>query len=172
MRWQGVAYRAHDPRWSWAPLSGEGAAAKGGRFNPVGVPALYLALTLEGMFFEMGHGFAYRFEPLTVCSYLVDVDGVLDLRAEEERLALDVAWEALACEWAYERAEGRRPASWTLAERLIGEGVPGILVPSFAVGARPELSNLVLWHWGGALPHKVEVHDPAGRLPRDQSSWR
>ncbi|MDR0808919.1 MAG: RES domain-containing protein, partial [Gemmobacter sp.] len=57
MRWRGTAWRAHHPRWSWSPLSGEGAALRGGRFNPAGMPALYLALSLEGMLLEMGHGF-------------------------------------------------------------------------------------------------------------------
>jgi RES domain-containing protein len=33
------------------------------------------------------------------------------------------------------------------------------------------MAKLVLWDWGDALPHKVEVHDPNRRLPSDQSSW-
>jgi RES domain-containing protein len=32
------------------------------------------------------------------------------------------------------------------------------------------MANLVLWRWVPALPHKVEVHDPKRRLPKDQSS--
>ena len=35
-------YRAHDPRWSWTPASGAGAARHGGRFNRRGAPALYI----------------------------------------------------------------------------------------------------------------------------------
>ena len=82
MRWQGFAYRAHDPRWAFAPLSGEGAAIHGGRFNAVGKPALYLARTIEGMISETSHGFAYRFPPLTICTYQVDVDNLVDLSAD------------------------------------------------------------------------------------------
>ena len=48
-RYRGLAYRAHDPRWAFAPTSGAGAAIHGGRFNPKGTAALYLALTIEGM---------------------------------------------------------------------------------------------------------------------------
>jgi RES domain-containing protein len=171
LRHQGTCYRAHDPKWAWAPLSGDGAAAKGGRFNPVGTPALYLALTIEGMLIEMGHGFSHRFDPLTVCAYEVDVDDLIDLRTDAARAAASVDLAAMACPWAWDLANGRIPASWTLARSLIANGASGILVPSFATGARPDMANLVLWQWGSALPHKVDVHDPHGRLPKDQSSW-
>ncbi|MCY4058561.1 MAG: RES domain-containing protein [Gammaproteobacteria bacterium] len=43
MRVQGVVYRAHDPRWAWSPLSGEGARRFGGRFNKAGIPTLLSA---------------------------------------------------------------------------------------------------------------------------------
>lgn len=171
MRWQGVCYRAHDPRWAWAPTFGEGAAAKGGRFNPVGIPALYLALTLEGMLLEMGHGFGHRLDPLTICAYVVDVDDLIDLRTETERTAEGIDLADMGCAWAYDRASGRTPASWEICRSLIAKGVAGILTPSFARGARADFANLVLWRWGPTLPHKVEVHDPDGRLPKDQASW-
>lgn len=171
MRWQGVCYRAHDPKWAWSPVSGDGAAAKGGRFNPIGLPALYLALTIEGMLVEMGHGFGHRIDPLTICSYDVDVDDIVDLRDEPERSTQGIELVHLSCPWAYDVAEGRTPASWDVTRRLIEKGAAGILVPSFANNAQPRMSNLVLWRWGDSLPHRVRVHDPAGRLPKDQSSW-
>lgn len=165
MRWRGAAYRAHDPRWAWAPTSGEGAALKGGRFNSVGVPALYLALTIEGMFLEACHGFSHRFDPLIVCSYDVDVDNLVDLRTDPARDAAGIELADTSCAWDYDRACGRPPASWNIAEYLVVQGAAGILTPSFARGARPENCNLVLWRWGSRLPHLVRVHDPEGRLP-------
>jgi RES domain-containing protein len=171
VRFQGVCYRGHDPRWAWSPISGEGAAANGGRFNAVDTPALYLALTLEGMFMEMGHGFGHRFDPLTVCTYDVDVEDVVDLRTDDARASEAVDASALACGWSYERLQGRNPPSWQVASQLIARGAAGILVPSFANGATAEMTNLVLWRWGDALPHLVRVFDPRGRLPKDQSSW-
>ena len=171
MRFRGTCYRAHDPRWAFKPQSGEGAKVHGGRFNAKGVPALYLAQTIDGMFAEMGHGFPRRFDPLTVCSYDVDVDDLADLRDDAGRKANHVRLAELDCPWMLDVSEGRIPASWTLAERLRASGHAGILVPSFARGARPGMANLVLWEWGPDLPHKVDVFDPSHRLPRDQTSW-
>ena len=48
MRFRGIVYRAHNPQWSWTPLSGEGARRRGGRLNRRGVPALYM-IALELM---------------------------------------------------------------------------------------------------------------------------
>jgi RES domain-containing protein len=108
--------------WAWAPTSGEGAAAKGGRFNPVGTPALYLALTVEGMLAEMGHGFGHRFDPLTICTYNVDVDDIVDLRTESGRAAEAIDLASMACPWAYDLATGHVPASWEIAKSLIAKG--------------------------------------------------
>lgn len=152
-------------------MSGDGAAARGGRFNPRGMPALYLALTVEGMLMEIAHGFAHRFDPLTICAYDVDVDDLIDLRTEADRTEAGVALEDLACPWFLDLSSGRRPASWALTEVLLGRGASGILVPSFARGARPGTDNLVLWRWDSRLPHKVRVYDPSGRLPRSPLSW-
>ena len=171
MKWQGTCYRAHDPKWAWAPLSGAGAAAKGGRFNPIGTPALYLALTIEGMLMEIGHGFAHRFVPLTICTYNVEVDDIIDLSTDSGRAAERIDLASMACPWANDLATGKIPASWGIVKLLIAKGAAGILTPSFATDARPDMVNLVLWRWGSAPPHKVEIHDPDGRLPKDQSSW-
>lgn len=171
MRFEGDCYRAHNPMWSFSPLSGEGAAVHGGRFNPKGVPALYLAVSIDGAVAEAAQGFAGKLEPLTICLYSVDCDGIADLRTEVLRTQAGVAAEEIACPWALDVVERRVPASWRLARRLIAEGHNGILVPSFARHARPEMSNLVLWNWGPELPCRVAVHDPSGRLPRNQLSW-
>lgn len=171
MRFRGTCYRAHDPKWAFSPLSGDGAKTHGGRFNPRGVPALYLALTIEGMFVEMGHGFVHRFDPLTVCIYEVDVENIVDLRNDAARKSNGVQLADLGCAWANDVANRREPASWRLAARLIADDKAGILVPSFANRARPDMTNLVLWKWGPALPHCVDVYDPSGRLPKDQTSW-
>lgn len=171
MRFTDPCYRGIDPRWAVSPTSGEGAKSKGARFNPAGVPALYLALSVEGVFVEMGHGFARRFDPLTVCSYEVDVEDVIDLRTDADRAREGVELGELGCAWALDLANGREPASWGVARRMIARGAAGIVVPSFARGATAGMHNLVLWKWGRDLPHRVVAHDPSGRLPRNQESW-
>jgi RES domain-containing protein len=77
----------------------------------------------------------------------------------------------MSCPW--EEIDDRRetPPSWALALRLRGQGIAAIIVPSFASGATPEDVNIVFWHWGSDLPHRLTVIDDEHRLPRDQSSW-
>jgi RES domain-containing protein len=127
---------------------------------------------MEILFVEMAYGFAHRFEPLTICSYNVDVDGIVDLRTAVDCKSAGIDWADIACSWKLELANGIEPASWRVAKQLMARPSAGILVPSFAQGAAPSMHNLVLWNWGPNLPHKVHVHDPSGRLPKDQLSWR
>lgn len=171
MRFVGTCYRAHDPRWSFTPLSGEGAATKGGRFNPKGTQALYLSLELVTAIKEASRGYARRIDPLVLCSYDVDCDDIADLTTDAGRTQHGVSVEAMAGAWNMALADGKRPETWKIHERLVGAGMAGALVPSFSIGADVADRNLVLWKWGPDLPHKVEVYDPSGRLPRDQLSW-
>ena len=120
MRFRGLAYRAHDPRWSFKPLSGEGAAIHGGRFNPKGTPALYVSLDPITAIKEAAQRFAHKFEPSVLCAYEIDCEDIVDLRDEEKRKAAGVASDEMACPWFAEAAAHRDPASWRLAKRLIG----------------------------------------------------
>ena len=170
MRYAGPAYRGHNPRWSFAPTSGEGAAIHGGRFNPKGVPALYLATTIEGAIAEATQGLAYKFNPLTLCAYDVDCADIVDLTSDEKCREAGIESVVLASPWFGDIAEGRRPASWRIHDAL-APAAAGILVPSFAVGAPASLTNLVLWDWAETGPRAVRVHDPDHRLPKTAASW-
>ena len=171
MRFVGTCFRAHDPRWAFKPISGEGAAIRGARFNSQGVPALYLGLSIMTAIKEISQGFAHRLDPTVLCSYDVDCEDVVDLTTEQGRGDVSVSMDEMRCAWASVLAGGKRPISWSIYDRLVTQGVAGILVPSYASGADEEDRNLVLWNWGPTLPHQVEVFDPSGRLPRDQLSW-
>jgi RES domain-containing protein len=172
VRLQGVAYRAHNPKWSWSPLSGEGARLHGGRFNPKGVAALYLSLDWQTAIIEASQGFAYRIPPLTIVSYEVDCDDIVDLTTAEERARHRVSSKAMSCAWLL-LADTRSPVpSWRIAERMMQAGMAGIIVPSYAAGADREAKNLVLWRWSQDLPHRVSIVDEERRLPRNDASWR
>ncbi len=170
MRFAGVCYGAHDPRWSFKPASGDGAALRGARFNPKGVPALYLALGIIGAVKEASQGFAHRIDPCVLCAYEVDCKHIADLRTEAGRDAARVRREDMSCAWMDFLARGERPPSWDIHDRVTPVSA-GILVPSFASGAGEDDHNIVLWRWGDA-GHRVYVIDPDGRLPRSRASWR
>lgn len=59
--------------------------------------ALDLALTIEGMFVEVSHGFAHRFPPLTVVTTDGPCTGILDLTTEAGRQAAGTDLQTLGC---------------------------------------------------------------------------
>ena len=164
MRFRGVDYRGHNPQWSWAPLSGEGARRHGGRFNRRGVSALYTSLTPLTAIRE-AQPLGRSMQPLTLCAYEVDAEPVFDSRDAAERTAFGVTDSELKCPtWELEMLQASVPLSQALADRLIAAGQVGMLVPSFAHGAEPDDLNLVLWKWGPGPPARVVLIDDEGRL--------
>lgn len=143
----------------------------GGRFNPKGMAALYVALDPMTAIKEAAQGFARKFEPCVLCAYEIDCDDVVDLRDEKERRKARIRKEDMASAWFADAAAGREPATWRLARDLIAGGAAGLIAPSFVTGAGAGDVNLVLWDWSDRLPHKVAVFDPSGRLPKSQLSW-
>ncbi|MFT9073247.1 RES family NAD+ phosphorylase [Gluconobacter potus] len=99
MRFTGRVFRAHNPRWSFTPLSSDGAALHGGRFNPVGTGALYTSLRMETAWLEAQQGFPFKPQPLTICAYDVDSEPVLDLTGLSSLNDLDFSPVTLACPW-------------------------------------------------------------------------
>ncbi len=171
MRFTGECFRAHDPSWSWNPLSGAGAALKGRRFNWPGLETLYLSLSVNTVFREVSGGFAHRLTPYVLCSYDVDCENIADLRTDADRATLGIPLDDLACAWGDALIADREPESWAIVRRLLSDGYAGALVPSFASGATPDDQNLVLWKWGPERPHKVMAYDPTGKLPKNRLSW-
>jgi RES domain-containing protein len=172
LRFTGRCYRGHDPAWSFTPLSGEGAALTGGRFNRKGEPTLYLSLDIMTAVGECTQGFTMRLLPLTMCEYEVDCAPIADLRNDASRGAQGITYAELACPWLKHQLAGEQAPSWHVADRLKASGHYGTLVPSFVPGANEASVNLVLWNWGREPPNKVDVYDPSGRLPKDRLSWQ
>jgi RES domain-containing protein len=126
---------------------------------------------METAWREAQQAFAFKTQPLTICSYDVDCADVADLTDPRTLADLAVDPADLGCVWEDLALRGLEPPSWQLARRLIGAGTAAVVVPSFAPSATRDDRNVVFWRWSNALPHRVTVIDDEGRLPRDQQSW-
>ena len=143
-----MVYRAHNPQWSWTPLSGEGARRYGGRFNRRGIPALYTSLAPLTAVRE-AQPLGRTLQPITLCAYEVDAEPVFDTLDEEQCQSLGVDDSDLACPtWEAQMLAGSVPASQALADRLIAAGYAGMRVRSFAAGSGEDDLNLVMWRSG------------------------
>jgi RES domain-containing protein len=161
-----AVYRAHDPRWSWAPESGAGAELHGGRFNRGGVPALYTALDPMTAIREASE-VGTPLQPLVLCQYSVDCHRMFDASDAGARAAEGVDDAMLACPtWERDMLSGQVPASQAVADRLIARGYCGLIVRSFAAGSTEGDLNAVFWRWSEEPPTMVRVIDDEGRLRR------
>ena len=145
------------PRWQHAPLSGDGAARAGGRWNAAGTPALYLSADHGTAIAEYMQALVH---PGTLAPYDVASDRILDLTAPAVRNAAGIDDALLVLPWRRIRdIDHAVPDSWILAEAAIAAGFDGVRVPSTQVRG----VNLVLWRWGGKGA-SVTLVDPQGSL--------
>lgn len=163
MQFQSKLYRALNPVYARLPLSGQGAALYGGRFNPKGMPALYTSLSVMTALREanqVGH-----LQPTTLVSYDAEITSVFDSRDADALAALGMDADALAApSWRDEMRHHGEARTQQLARQLIAEGYPGLMVRSFAPGAGPGDLNLVLWAWGDRAPCRLVLIDDENRL--------
>ncbi|MFS0851470.1 RES family NAD+ phosphorylase [Novosphingobium panipatense] len=165
MRYQGKLYRALNPVHAREPLSGRGAELYGGRFNPKGTLALYLATSLHTAIREANQ--VGDLQPTTIVAYDGDIENVLDSREPGALNRFGMTPDALADPaWRDRMRGGGKAATQIFAQTLIAQGFNGLLVCSFARGACDEDLNLVLWNWGPARPSRVTLIDDDGRLSR------
>jgi RES domain-containing protein len=160
-------WRVLTPRWAHLPLSGEGAARNGGRWNPQAIPALYMSAELTTAVAEYEQDIGIR--PGTFCAYDVLMDGILDITQPMVQQALGIDPAELSAPWkTILLIEHLEPPGWRIARTLIAQGASGALVPSVLPAGG---TNLVLWRWNDAPARTVIALDPQTDLPRDQSSW-
>ncbi len=160
-------WRILAPKWAYEPLSGEGAALFGGRFNPKGTPALYLSEEIDTAFAEYQQDLLVR--PGTFCAYQLDMAGIIDLCNPSVREAIRINEQILMSSWKeILLLQKLQPPTWDLVVQLLKLGVTGVRVPS---AQKQGGVNLVLWRWNDDPSHRVKVLDPKHELPTNQDSW-
>lgn len=164
-----ILFRAHTPQWASRPISGAGAAAKGGRFNREGVEALYLSLDELTALREYQQTSSFL-PPCTMCSYTATLRTLVDLRQLGRVEPWDELWHDWREDWRHLKFDLHiEPPTWVLADLVRARGCTGILFPS-QVNERG--TNVVVYVDRLIDGNSVAVNDPDGRLPRDQASWR
>lgn len=161
--YSGKLYRALNPVFAREPMSRRGAELYCGRFNPKGVPALYLSTSVLTALREANQ--VGDLQPTILVCYRAEIETVFDtsdiaaLEAAgfDEAALADPAWR----DQMRTMGEARTQA---LAHELIAKGYSGLRVRSFAKGSGPDDMNLVLWRWGTMAPARLELIDDEDRL--------
>ncbi|WP_442578665.1 RES family NAD+ phosphorylase [Mesorhizobium sp. ASY16-5R] len=159
-------WRAFVPRWSYLPLSGEGAARFGGRWNPVGAPTIYAARELSTAWAEYNQGFVQH--PALIARFELTGAALADLTDAAEMNRLGLSPDIHRYEWRAIMDAGEVPETHALRERLLVAGMDGVIYPSFM---SPGGTCVALWRWAEPSKARLEVVDPEGRLPKSPASW-
>lgn len=145
-----IWYRYHNPVWAWSPYAGTGAQLTGGRFNPKGTAALYLADSPETALMEVTAGTGPKLiQPWLLCAYTVYIEGILDLTQHQQLFNTP---------WRLQLLQNEQPPGWILCNQLKNnKAISGFLVPSYQTGG----SNLVLLRY---RQKELQAYDPESRL--------
>lgn len=160
-------YRVIAPRYAGTPLSGQGAARQGGRFNRPGQEALYLSLDEATALAEYRQDNSWL-PPGTICTFFADRLRVVDLRGGFEPDFWNPLWADFHVDWRAELfARGVEPPTWYMADDVVAAGLDGIMFPSQANRGG---INLVIYRSSARSKAELDVYDPDGRLPRGSAS--
>lgn len=159
-------WRMLAPKWAYQPLSGEGAARHGGRFNEPGIEALYISEDYITAISEYEQDLGIR--PGTLCAYDINVKEIVDLTNPQVQAICSVTPAVLKSAWKeIWLVQKQRPPTWDLAARLLAANYAGVRVPS----VRHSGTNIVFWKWNDHPCRQIAVLDPMSDLPGDQRSW-
>lgn len=161
-----ILYRAFVPRWAYRPLSGDGAARFGGRWNPVGMPTIYAARELSTAWAEYNQGLVQH--PALILQLRLHEARLADLTLAETIRQAGLSPDIHDCEWRHAVERGVEPATHAARRTLIGAGYDGVVYPSFMSRGG---TCVALWCWGETGPPRLSAVDPEGRLPATPASW-
>jgi len=159
-------WRAFVPRWAHLPLSGEGAARFGGRWNPVGAPTIYAARELSTAWAEYNQGFVQH--PALIAQLELTNANLADLTDPAVLAELKVGPDIHRCEWRDLVDRGAVPETHRLRRKLLERDYDGVVYPSHM---SPGGSCVALWRWNAQDAPGLTVVDPDRRLPRTAASW-
>ena len=159
-------WRAFVPRWAHLPLSGDGAARFGGRWNPPGLPAIYAARELSTAWAEYNQGFVQH--PAMIAQLELSDADLVDLTDAAVLEELGVAEAIHRCQWRDAMERGLVPETHELMRRLLAEGRHGVVYPSIM---SPGGTCVALWRWNDTAAPRLAVIDPEHRLPKTPASW-
>lgn len=161
--YRGLLYRALNPIYAREPLSGRGAQLYGGRFNAKGTPALYASLSVMTALREANQ--VGSLQPTTLVSYDAEIERVFDARDATALAAEGMDDDALGdAGWRDQMKAKGAARTQAFARHLTEAGYHGLLVRSFARGARADDVNLVLFTWGDGPPSRLTLIDDEKRL--------
>lgn len=152
----GTVYRAIDPRYAGALLTGSRVP---GRYSRAHEPTLYLSSSPQGVEAAMiAHAHA-RPGTLTIARLAVDAERIVDLRDAESLRASGVTLADAMAPWQALVDAGETPRSWLVRDRLQELGATGLIDPS---RKKPGLWHLALFGWNHpGLP----IVTPLGPIP-------
>ncbi len=162
MEYTGLLYRALNPVYAAEPLSGRGAALHGGRFNPRGMGALYVAMSLPTALREanqIGH-----LQPTTLIAIEARISNLFDTRDDAALAQHGLTGADLADPgWRDAMLRAGEAPTQAFARRLLEAGHSGMIVRSYARGAGADDLNMVLWRVAGT-DVSLRVIDDQNRL--------
>jgi len=159
-------WRAYVPRWAHAPLSGEGSARFGGRWNPIGMQTIYAARELSTAWAEYNQGFVQH--PALIAQLELRDAMLADLTTADGLAMFGLTDEIHRCEWRDALDRGLVPETHRLQADLSARGFDGLIYPFFM---SPGGTCVALWRWNKGEGAELQVIDPDGRLPKTPASW-
>jgi len=139
--WSGVIFRSTSPHhYSHAAiLSGEGSAKSGGRWNPIGIKAVYGSLSPETAMAETLQYFRYHRIPIEKAmprlfvAIKVSVSRSLDLRDSDRLRTLGVSHQdILDTDWRLKISAGEESLTQAIGRAAFSIGIEALLTPAAA----------------------------------------